>query len=320
LTGPDSNVYVLGTQGNSTLNSFYISTDFGKTWNFNPITFNTSPLDIDKLNTGCWVDSNGIIFIAGVVNRGLIRSVDRGNSWQKISGNNSFSLACGKKGNIFIWTDSLAFHSSDDGLHWTPIHGLSDTLLANGGIFSVNPAGKVLFVGIEYHAVSNDNGISWTECKNNYPLIFFGKVIINTDADSGFYGSYYANYYDRNGTAFSNNPCSDWNQPLFPTANVDDLIAYSDEILFAGITITGKNVWQLKNSAIDWKSDTLLTQGTFVIDSQKNICSIGSTVYRSVDSGKTWGFLSYSSPVGSSVTWRSFIQMVLYLLQAIMVS
>ena len=295
LASPDGSTYVLGTPDSFGAHyTCYESLDTGKTWNTNPISINGKVISHEAGSTQSWVDSNGIIFVSDIYVSGvgsylLIRSNDKGKTWQ-ITFQNITSLACGKNGNIFISTKDTAYHSFDDGLTWKPIaRGPVDAMPSGIGTFSSSPSGRIIFINSSYLTYSDDNGKNWMECANPWPFYVSPDIpnSIFSDPSNGFY------FTNSDGALYSNQPCTSWEYMTLPAASVVSCLALSNDNVFGE---TASNIWQFRN--MNWKFDTLTTGGFFVIDSSENILLIGSGVYQYNDSLKNWEFISFASFAG----------------------
>lgn len=91
----------------------------------------------------------------------IYRSIDGGNSWQKLNANyNIRSLAINSRNDIFINCSSGIFLSSDNGETWATIYGQSvgDLFITDDGRIYINQ--DHVPVGV---FVSSDYGISWNQ-------------------------------------------------------------------------------------------------------------------------------------------------------------
>jgi photosystem II stability/assembly factor-like uncharacterized protein len=105
------------------------------------------------------------LLIAGTLDDGILRSTNRGATWQRwnfgLLDPHIFALTFTGDGTIYAGTESGIFHSVNHGRAWREI----DFPMDLAPVISLAAAGEVLFAGTEENGLYNsqDSGVSWQQ-------------------------------------------------------------------------------------------------------------------------------------------------------------
>ncbi|MDD5289971.1 MAG: T9SS type A sorting domain-containing protein [Patescibacteria group bacterium] len=173
-----SGTHMLVSSGNSSAPNgvgFYLSDDEGQTWN-SPDSGNT----IKTVKR--FFQNNGKIYV-GTAGDGIYVSADGGKKWKDISiksdrlGINTVNCLAVQGNQLFAGTQAGLFVSTDDGVSWTAVPGISwDTsvraLAVSGKNIFLGTWGKGLFL-------STDSGTTWSKnATTGLPTDEYGSAFI----------------------------------------------------------------------------------------------------------------------------------------------
>ena len=138
------------------------SVDGGDTWKYTELS-QPAPL-VSVLSIAPDFSQQGLL-LAGTLDDGIIRSTNRGASWQRwnfgLLDPHINALHFTPDGTIYAGTESGIFRSVNLGRTWREI----DFPMDLAPVISLAAAGEVLFAGTEENGlyISNDGGVSWQQ-------------------------------------------------------------------------------------------------------------------------------------------------------------
>jgi len=199
--------------------------DGGETWQFRSLFFDQST-SIDALENNIWV---------GGANGQVVKSIDGGLSWQKLSINknhivNDIEFTSAQIGYIATGFESSnivggnVLKTTDGGSNWTTV------LSSPKRLFSVDVNGNVIFASGSGGTImkSNDNGLNWTSnsfsstglITSIHNHINKNKVFAQSQGVSNFYTS--------------NNGASTWSSSTTPVTAITESFFLNDSVGWIG--------------------------------------------------------------------------------------
>jgi photosystem II stability/assembly factor-like uncharacterized protein len=264
----NNNSIVFGNWG-----EIYKSSDFGQTWSQVLELSNTQVINVIIENP------DGVLF-AGVATffggGGVYRSLDNGDTWQKVGLNNSFitSLVMSSTGVLYAgsWGDSV-FRSEDNGDTWKEI-------AYNGWVTSmaIDP-NDVLYIGsINGVFRSADNGETWERIVTG--MGNYHEVEGLTLSPDGYLYAYHNKLFRSAEPVFTPNSIpilNTYSVKIFPNPFTDTLqIELPDELLWKGLVSvnvydpTGKLVLSPNITNLQSINLTALPEGLYYISIDVN--------------------------------------------------
>lgn len=240
---------------------------------------------------------NGYLYISNILNQGVMRSTDNGESWESVN-NGLNSLACGSIiandiGEILVgsFLGHGIFKSGNNGDSWYTVNnGLTNTMITS---IKISDNGEIYAGGNSGVHFSDDNGSTWTnlwnhewhreEFVNDVEFIGPDKVIIATDKSYVLKLTIGSDEWESLQTGFKSN------------AKVKCLLNINDEVLLAGTD--GDGVFRSTDEGGTWTSTTVNWRVNDIVKEPNGdiLATSGYHIYRSTDNGITWSneYLSY---------------------------
>lgn len=260
---------------------FYRTTNAGINW----VRF-MEDLDVRSI---CF-DVNDNIYI-GALWDGLYRSTNNGNNWKKLAFNNTsiYSIVINSEQTIFVCAEGTIYKSTNNGDNWI-LSNSGLTIYQNTKLFVSR--NDILFASNGYGVFkSTNNGISWFNSNNELggQYVYKFKECKNGNIFAGSYGK---------GLFKTTNEGVNWsicNNGLNNTA-INALFSFGN-VLLAGVGNSG--IYFSTDNGLNWSQSNLNSGGSgsdeIVITKDnysKFYCSIDSKLYSSIDSGRSWSFIS----------------------------
>ncbi|NOS85470.1 MAG: T9SS type A sorting domain-containing protein [Ignavibacteria bacterium] len=268
----------------SNSSGIYRSTDVGNSW----IHF----LDGKDIRS-IFVDSVDNIY-CGVLLGGLYKSTNNGNTWKKLGFNNTsiYSIVINSVNTIFVCAEGTIYKSTNDGSSW---------ILANNGIYAAQGTNlfikqnDVLFASNVFGVYkSTNNGINWLSISNElgeqsiYEFIEIsnGSILVGGDG-KGIYKT--------------TNDGLNWtiNNIGVDNTHIQSLYSFNNNLI---AVMYHSGIYYSSNNGLSWNQTNVNTGGHYTEYSciakdnfGKLYCSIESSLYSSIDSGKIWTFISAPS-------------------------
>lgn len=263
-----------------------------------------SPTTLDTTGISC-IAANDNIVIVGTSNRGILLSLDTGNTWTDINTglpynnlydtytnvnallimNGSFYAGLSGSGVYKSSNNGENWQLSSNGLSnmdvWTLIQSKNRLLAGTNGVFRPD-GGTGVFV-------SDNNATSWTGSSSGIPALS-GINCFAVD-DSILVTGTNGRYSFTGGVFYSINQGTSWLSTSLSNANRVNCLAAISGKLFAGIPDAG--VFVSYNKGADWSRrvsglTNLEVQALAVTDSLVLVGTWGGGVFVSSDDGQTW--------------------------------
>lgn len=240
----------------------------------------------------CLLEDSYENLYAGTSLDGLWRSTNQGVNWQfnGFSNETIYSIVVDTLENLFLCSESYIYKSTNNGASW---------FLSNSGIQNCQDtrlfvkSNNYLFGGSDFGVYrSTDNGAFWQEVNSglNQQQVTQFLELSNSNLLCGSYGKA-VNLSTDNG--------QNWvlNNTGINSSIVQSMAAYPNGCVLAGVNCNG--IFYSTNRGINWTASSLQISEFFswyyaiTIDRNGEVyASLNENIYRSLDSGKTWTFLS----------------------------